>query len=129
MSHLSRPPRGQQRDKPYREALRMELAASGEDMKKLREIARTHIEKAAAGDMQAIKELADRLDGKPAQALEHSGPDSEPITKVVNEIVHVMYETREELLAAEEPVLIEWSGVRDANGSGGPNEDTARTKR
>ena len=24
MSHLSRPPRGQQRDKPYREALRME---------------------------------------------------------------------------------------------------------
>jgi len=36
-------------------------------------------EKAAAGDMQAIKELADRLDGKPAQFLEHSGPDSEPI--------------------------------------------------
>jgi hypothetical protein len=34
----------------------MELAAAGEDMKKLREIARTHIEKAAAGDMQAIKE-------------------------------------------------------------------------
>ena len=57
----------------------MELAAAGEDMKKLREIARTHIAKAAAGDMQAIKELADRLDGKPAQFLEHSGPDSEPI--------------------------------------------------
>ena len=35
--------------------------AKGEDMKKVREIARTHIEKAAAGDMQAIKELADRL--------------------------------------------------------------------
>jgi len=46
--------------------------------------------------MQAIKELADRLDGKPAQMLEHSGPDSEPITKVVNEIVHV-YETREQI--------------------------------
>ena len=120
--------RGQQRDKPYREALRMELAAAGEDMIKLREIARTHIEKAAAGDMQAIKELADRLDGRPAQMLEHSGPDSEPITKIVNEIVHV-HETREEILAAEEPVLIEWSGVRDANGSGRPNEDTARTKR
>ena len=54
----------------------MELAAAGEDMKKLREIARMHIEKAVAGDMQAIKELADRLDGKPAQMLEHSGPDS-----------------------------------------------------
>src|SRR5262249_15715928 len=32
MSHLSRPPRGQQRDKPYREALRMELAAAGDNM-------------------------------------------------------------------------------------------------
>jgi hypothetical protein len=39
--------------------------------------------------MQAIKELADRLDGRPAQILEHSGPDSEPITKIVDEIVHV----------------------------------------
>ena len=124
MSHLSRPPRGQQRDKPYREALRMELAAAGEDMKKLREIARVHIARCEAGNMQAIKELADRLDGRPAQILEHSGPDSEPITKIVNEIVHV-HETREEILAAEEPVLIEWSGVRDANGSGGLNEDTA----
>src|SRR5215831_17721578 len=106
MSHLSRPPRGQQRDKPYREALRMELAAAGEDMKKLREIARTHIEKAAAGDMQAIKELADRLDGKPAQMLEHSGPDSEPITKVVNEIVHV-YETREQIEFNDQTPLLE----------------------
>ena len=36
--------------------------------------------------------------------------------------------TPEEIWAAEEePVLIEWSGVRDANGSGGLNEDTART--
>ena len=31
MSYVNRPPRGQQRDKPYREALRMELAAAGED--------------------------------------------------------------------------------------------------
>jgi hypothetical protein len=34
----------------------------------------------------------------------------------------------DEISAAEdEPVLIEWRGVRDANGSG--NEDAARTKR
>src|SRR5262249_45567427 len=108
----------------------LELAdmSEGVDLKKLRQIARAHIEKAASGDMQAIRELADRLDGKPAQILEHSGLDSEPITKVVNQFVDV-HETREEILAAEEPVLIEWRGVRDANGSGGPNEDTARTKR
>jgi len=31
--------------------------------------------------------------------------------------------------AEGEPVLIEWREVRDGNGSGGPNENTARTKR
>jgi len=56
--------------------------------------------------MQAIKELADRLDGKPAQMLEHSGPDSEPITKVVNEIVHV-YETREQIEFNDQTPLLE----------------------
>jgi hypothetical protein len=39
--------------------------------------------------MQAIKDLADRLDGKPAQILDHSGPDSNPIKKIVHELVHV----------------------------------------
>ena len=109
MSYVNRPPRGQQRDKIYREALRLELAdmSEGIDLKKLREIARTHIEKAAAGDMQAIKELADRLDGKPAQILEHNSPaDSEPITKVVNEIVHV-YETREQIEFNDQTPLLE----------------------
>src|SRR5215831_980555 len=117
MSHLSRPPRGQQRDKPYREALHIELAAAGEDMKKLREIARVHIARCEAGDMQAIKELANRLDGRPAQILEHSGPDSNPIEKIVDEIVHV-HETRADPMEEEEPVLIEWRAVRDGNGSG-----------
>src|SRR5262252_10669408 len=90
-SYVPRIPRGQQRDKIYREALRLELAdmSEGVDLKKLREIARAHIEKAASGDMQAIKDLADRLDGRPAQALEHSGPDGEPIRRIVREIVHV----------------------------------------
>jgi hypothetical protein len=62
--------------------------------------------------MQAIKELANRLDGRPAQILDLSGPDGNPITKIVNEIVHV-YESPEEISASDEPVLIEWRGVRD----------------
>jgi hypothetical protein len=100
----------------------MELAAAGENLKKLREIARAHIEKAAAGDMQAIKDLADRLDGRPAQVLEHSGPDSEPIRRIVREIVHVT-QTPEEIAAeGEEPLLIEWRAVRDGNGSAPPLE-------
>jgi hypothetical protein len=116
MSYVNRPPRGQQRDKPYREALRMELAAAGEDLKKLREIARTHIEKAAAGDMQAIKELADRLDGRPAQILEHNNADSEPITKIVREIVHTWPSPEE--LHSEDGITFERS---NGNGSGEPD--------
>lgn len=38
------------------------------DAKKLRSIADKLIDMAAAGDMQAIKELGDRLDGKPNQS-------------------------------------------------------------
>lgn len=67
--------RGQQRDKPFRDALRMELAALGEDdPKALRGLARKLLATAAANDgLAAIKEIADRLDGKPAQAMEMSG--------------------------------------------------------
>jgi len=121
-SYVPRNPRGQQRDKIYREALRMELAAAGEDMKKLREIARTHIEKAAAGDMQAIKELADRLDGRPAQILEHSGPDSNPIEKIVNEIVYMPPPDKIKSIEDMPQPPLEITFVRsNGNGSGGPN--------
>jgi len=34
---------------------------------------------AAGGDMAAIKEIGDRLDGKAVQATTISGPDGEPI--------------------------------------------------
>jgi hypothetical protein len=34
--------------------------------------------------------LLRQLDGRPAQILKHSGPDSEPITKIVREIVHML---------------------------------------
>ena len=97
----------------------MELAAAGENMKKLREIAKVHIARCEAGDMQAIKDLADRLDGRPAQVLEHSGPDSNPITKIVREIVHI---TAEQALANDAPLEITF--VR----SDGLNEDTTRAK-
>ena len=41
----------------------------------LRKIAESLIDRAIAGDLMAFKELADRLDGKPKQQLEHSGTD------------------------------------------------------
>jgi hypothetical protein len=72
-------PRGQQRDKPYRDALRMEITAAGEDHRALRAIARAHIAKAKEGDMHAIRELADRLDGKVAQPIKGDDEDRTPV--------------------------------------------------
>ena len=104
----------------------MELAAAGEDMKKLREIARVHIARCEAGDMQAIKELANRLDGRPAQILEHSGPDSNPIdalaTKIVNEIVYMPPPDKIKSIEDMPQPPLEITFVRsNGNGSGGPN--------
>ena len=70
-------PRGQQRDKPFRDALRMEIAAAGEDHKALRRVARALLKAAETGKVDAIREVGDRLDGKVAQALvgdDRSGP-------------------------------------------------------
>lgn len=61
---------GRRQEKPFADALRMEIAAVGEDQKALREIARKLIEKASEGDLAAMKELADRTDGKPRQQLD-----------------------------------------------------------
>ncbi len=73
--------RGQQRDKPFRDALRLEIAAAqdADDLRSLRRIAKAFLTKCAEGDVPAIKELADRLDGKVPQAI--VGDDAEaPIT-------------------------------------------------
>jgi ribosomal protein L17 len=93
-AYHARNPRGQQRDKLFREALRMQLAQAGEDLKALREIADVLIAEAKAGNIQAIRELADRLDGKPAIQMEHAAPDSLPRRKLTYEIVH-RFEERE----------------------------------
>lgn len=48
-----------------------------DDGKRLRDAAEKLLDAAASGDLQAIKELADRLDGKPAQAI--TGAEGEPL--------------------------------------------------
>ena len=60
-------------EKPFGNALRMELAAAGDSHRELRLIARNLITLARAGEpgaLQAIREIADRLDGKPKQESE-----------------------------------------------------------
>lgn len=74
---------GRKQERPFRDALRIELAAAGEDNKALRAIARALISKASEGDMQAIKEFADRIDGKVPQAV--IGDEENPL--VFSEIV------------------------------------------
>lgn len=64
-------PKGTQREKRFLNAL--ERAIAQDDSKRLRDAAEKLLDFAAAGEAWAVKELADRLDGKPAQAVEHSG--------------------------------------------------------
>lgn len=57
------------KNKPWADALRKEL--DGEvNAKKLRRLARKTIAMGLEGEMSAIKEIGDRLDGKPVQGLE-----------------------------------------------------------
>lgn len=48
----------------------------------LEKIAKVVVEKAMAGEQWAITEIGNRFDGKPAQAMEVSGPDGGPVETV-----------------------------------------------
>ena len=50
-----------------------------EDGKALRELVDSLFDKAKTGDVPAIKEIADRLDGKSSQQLIHSGDEDNPV--------------------------------------------------
>jgi hypothetical protein len=63
-------PGGRPSEKPFTDALRMELAAAGDDHRALRKIAKNVIELAQLPDREGLSAammIADRLDGKPAQ--------------------------------------------------------------
>ncbi len=55
------------------------LDKDGKPTKKLRVIADKLVSMAVEGDIQAIKEVADRTEGKARQALEVSGRDGGPL--------------------------------------------------
>ena len=64
---MGRPIGSVNREKPFNDALRMALRG---DPLRLRRIAEKLAEKAEQGDLAAIREIADRLDGKPAQVID-----------------------------------------------------------
>ena len=53
----------------------LEKRGAGDRMEALRAIADRLIDQAEAGDMAALKELGDRIDGRAAQALTVTGDD------------------------------------------------------
>lgn len=54
------------KNKPWAEALRKEIV---QDPERMRRLARSLLAKAEDGDTSALKELGDRLDGKPHQTI------------------------------------------------------------
>ena len=76
---MGRPIGSVNRAKPFADALRMEICA-GNDPRHLRALARKLFEKALDGDLSAIREIADRLDGKPTQTLENGDAPLEAMT-------------------------------------------------
>lgn len=65
----------------------LEKRGAGDRMKALDELAEKLLGAVASGDMQAIKELGDRLDGKPAQTI--LGDPDAPL-QVINRIERVI---------------------------------------
>lgn len=65
------------KNRPWAEAINRALLA--EDGRKLRALADKIIDRALEGDVSALKEVGDRMDGKPMQGHEHSGPGGAPI--------------------------------------------------
>jgi len=62
----------------------LDRAIEQDDAKKLRTAADKLLDEAAKGEPWAIQMLADRLDGKPAQQLQLSGDENEPL-RIVHE--------------------------------------------
>lgn len=73
-------PNGRPKKLPITDAIRIELEKKGRfNVANDVLIARVLIKKAIAGDLDAIREIADRAEGKSRQRNEFSGPDGGPI--------------------------------------------------
>jgi hypothetical protein len=84
-------PGGQQKNKVWRDAIERAIQRrKGKlDLQGIDELADRLLDTAFSGDMVAIREFGDRIDGKPAQAIEHSG--------------HIASTHEEELAALDNP--------------------------
>ena len=81
--------RGPKSERIWAEAIRMAVLREGEEngkkSKYINILANKIVALAAAGDTTAIKEIGDRLDGKPKQQTELTGADGGPIEMTVQQ--------------------------------------------
>ena len=101
--------RGRASEKPFADALRMEIASAGGDHKVLRAIARnllTLAQEPVKEALPAINQVADRLDGKPAQESTVTFDDKRDATDW----------TRDELVALINDARTSGNGAAKANG-------------
>lgn len=75
MAARKTPSAGSKPDKLWRDALMVAIKRAGDDDPRpyIARIAERCVQMAAAGDMQAIKEIGDRVDGKAAQSVTVDG--------------------------------------------------------
>lgn len=72
MAKTNKPSPGRKSDKIWTDALRMAVMQPSKaqpDKKRIQTIAEKCVDMAESGDLPAMKEVFDRIDGKPAQAI------------------------------------------------------------
>ena len=63
----------------YREELSARAPGDREGRTNTQAIARVVVKRARAGDLRAAQELADRIEGRPRQSVEHAGEGGGPV--------------------------------------------------
>ena len=88
-------PSGTKPNKPWREAINRALARAEQsaDFRDLNKLADRLLELASSGDIAALKEVGDRLDGKPAQAIVGGDEQDNPL-RVLARIERVIVDAK-----------------------------------
>lgn len=73
------------KNRPWAEVINRALIQG--DGQRLRSIAEKLLTLAENGDIQALKEVGDRLDGKPAQQVQLSGDAEAPIVQRIEQVI------------------------------------------
>lgn len=77
-------------EKPWRDAIRRAVnrhVKGDGDPKALDKLADQLVAQGLTGDVSALKEIGDRLDGKPMQATEHMGEGGGPVVHRIERVI------------------------------------------